>query len=172
MSTPFIGEIRMFGGNFAPRSFAFCDGQLLPISQYDALFALLGTTYGGDGFTTFALPNLPGRVPIHQGQASSGSTYAIGEQGGVESVTLTMQQMPGHGHVLDASTAPASATAQPGGSVTAQASAPLYTDAGTSVSLAPQAMSSTGGTQPHENIAPYQCIHFIICLEGIFPSRN
>jgi microcystin-dependent protein len=172
VSSPFIGEIRMFGGNFAPRSFAFCNGQLLPISQFEPLFFLIGTTYGGDGQQTFALPDLQGRVPIHQGQGPTGQTYPIGDRGGVESVTLTAQQLPLHTHALSASSAPASPTAQPGGSVTAESSAPLYA-AGSLVPLAPQAISSSGASaQPHDNLAPYQCINFIICLEGIFPQRN
>ena len=173
MSQPFIGEIRMFGGSFAPRSWAFCNGQLVAIAQNDALFSLLGTTYGGDGQTTFALPDLRGRVPIHRGQGAGFSSYDLGQVGGVESVTLLTQQLPAHSHAFVASSAAASPTSEPGGSVTAAASAPLYVEpTGALTGMSSQAITPTGGTQPHDNVAPFQCVSFIICLEGIFPSRN
>jgi len=173
VSQPFIGEIRMFGGNFAPRNFAFCNGQLIAIAQNEALFSLIGTTYGGDGQSTFALPNLQGRVPIHSGQGPGLSPYVLGQTGGVELVTLVTQQLPTHSHAFEASTGPASPTSEPGGSVVAAASAPLYVEpTGPLASMSAQAITSTGGTQPHDNIAPFLCVSFIICLFGIFPSRN
>ena len=173
MSQPFIGEIRMFGGSFAPRSWAFCNGQLLAIAQNDALFSLLGTTYGGDGQNTFALPDLRGRIPVHRGQGSGLSPYDLGQVGGVESVTLLTQQLPAHSHAFVASTAAASPTSEPGGSVTAAASAPLYVEpSGALAGMSSQAITPVGGTQPHGNVAPFQCVSFIICLEGIYPSRN
>ncbi len=171
MSQPFIGEVRMFGGNFAPRGWAFCNGQLLSIAQNNALFALIGTTYGGDGQTTFALPNLRSRVPMHMGNGA-GTTATIGEMGGVESVTLTTNQIPNHTHTLQASTATGTSAA-PAGNVLAASNAVKVYKAGTPANaLAAQAMTNSGGNQPHNNIQPYQCVNFIIALEGIFPSRN
>ena len=173
MSTPFLGEIRMFGGTFAPRSWAFCNGQLLAIAQNDALWSLLGTTYGGDGQETFALPDLQGRVPVHRGQGPGLSSYDLGQMGGTESVTLVTQQLPAHTHAFSASTAAGSPTSEPGGSVTASSSAPLYAEpVGALTSMSAQAITPSGGTQPHDNVAPFLCVTFIICLEGIFPSRN
>lgn len=171
MSQPFIGEIRMFGGNFAPVGFAFCNGQLLSIADNNALFALIGTTYGGDGQTTFALPNLQGRLPMHMG-SGAGTTVTIGEAGGTESVTLSANQIPNHTHALQASTA-AGTSAAPANNVLAASSAVKVYKAGTPANaLATQAIGNNGGNQPHGNIQPYQCINFIIALEGIFPSRN
>jgi microcystin-dependent protein len=175
VSEAFIGEIRIFAGNFAPRGYAFCSGQLLSIAQNAALFSLLGTTYGGDGQVTFALPDQRGRVPIHRGQGPGLSAHVIGEAGGVESVTLGAAQMPLHSHVLTASTATALATAEPPGSVTARANAQIYAPlpaSGVVLPLAPQAVASAGGSQPHSNLAPFQCVSFVICLEGIYPTRN
>lgn len=172
MASPFIGEIRLFAGNFAPRSYAFCDGQLVPIAQYDALFNLIGTTYGGDGETTFALPDLRGRVPVHQGTGPGSSTVTIGEMSGVETVTLTSNTLPAHTHALLATDAPAGATAGPAGNVLATASAPLYAAGASDEPMAAAAVGASGGSQPHDNMAPFLCIHFIIALEGVFPSRN
>jgi microcystin-dependent protein len=171
MSNPYIGEIRMFGGNFAPAGWAFCDGQLVPISENDALFTLIGTTYGGDGQETFALPNLQSRVPLHAGTGGDGITYQLGEQAGVESVTLTLNQLPIHGHQLMASNTTAS-TQTPGGNVPAQGAGQIYTSASSPIQLAPQTVAPTGGSQPHENLQPYLCISFIISLFGIFPSQT
>jgi microcystin-dependent protein len=167
MSDPFIGEIRMFAGNFAPAGWAFCSGQFLPISQNDALFALLGTTYGGDGQSTFALPDLRGRVPVHQG-----SGFTPGQAGGEEQVTLTVNQIAGHGHPL-MGTMSLSNDSSPKNNVLAQSNTfdPYQTTAG-SIAMAPQSISSVGGSQPHTNLQPYLCINFIIALEGIFPSQN
>ncbi|MGA7730021.1 MAG: tail fiber protein [Chloroflexia bacterium] len=165
MANPFIGEIRMFGGNFAPAGWAFCSGQLMPISENDALFVLLGTTYGGDGQETFALPDLRGRIPIHQG-----NTFILGETGGVESVTLTTQQIPIHNHALLASTNNA-ATANAQNNVLAQT--PSYTPyiAGftPNTPMASNIVMPVGGSQPHTNFQPYLCINFIISLFGVFP---
>lgn len=172
MSSPFIGEIRMFGGNFAPLNWAYCNGALIPISQNDALYVLLGTTYGGDGVNTFALPNLSGRTPVHQGQGLGLSNYVIGQVGGTENVTLNVNQYPAHTHTLlassDAGTLPGPGNDVLAGSTTMKA----YTDLAANVSLNPAALSSSGGSQPHDNMQPFLCISFIICLFGIFPSQN
>ena len=166
MAQPYVGEIRMFGGNFAPAGWMFCEGQLLPISENETLFQLIGTTYGGDGQAIFALPDLRGRIPIHQG---AGLTLA--ESGGTESVTLTQNQIPAHSHALVASTNAAQLSAGPNGSVLADAGATLlYAGAAPSISMSASAIGATGGSQPHENMAPYLCVSFIISLFGIFPS--
>ena len=172
MSQPFVGEIRMFGGNFAPSGWMLCEGQLLPISEYETLFNLIGTTYGGDGQETFALPDLQGRIPIHQGtNPKGGSTYILAEQGGVEAVTLTTQQIPIHSHPVLASTNPGNAT-QPKGNVTAQnASVTIYRAQPPAVNMNNQAVGITGGSQPHDNFQPYLCINFIISLFGVFPHQ-
>ena len=167
MAQPYIGEIRMFGGNFAPVGWMFCEGQLLPISENDALFNLIGTTYGGDGQSTFALPDLRGRLPVHQGSGS-----VIGEAGGVEQVALTTGQIPIHTHSLLASTGPGNVNT-PGGNVTGESAAvKIYYADQPSVAMGPQAISPTGGSQPHSNFQPYLCISFIISLFGIFPSQG
>lgn len=173
MSTPFLGVISMFGGNFAPRGYALCQGQLQSIAQNDALFALLGTTYGGDGQVTFALPDLRGRAPIHQGNLAGGSTYVIGQVLGTETVTLTASQMPAHNHTLGASSNPGSG-AGPTGAVWAAYTAGQNYAAAASANTAMNtgALSVSGGNQPHENRQPYLGINFIIALEGVFPSRN
>ena len=167
MSSPFIGEIRMFAGNFAPAGWAFCDGQLLAIAENDALFALIGTTYGGDGQTTFALPDLRGRVPIHQG-----NFHTLAELGGVESVTLTVSAMAPHAHPFRASTA-VGTTSAPSGRVLASPPVMMpYRAAAQDVSLAPDSVGPSGQQQPHENRQPYLTISFIISLFGIFPSQS
>ena len=165
MAQPYVGEIRMFAGNFAPAGWLFCEGQLLPISENETLFQLIGTTYGGDGQSTFALPDLRGRVPVHQGNG-----VILAETGGAEEVTLTVQQVPAHGHPLLASTGPAT-TNTPIGNVLAETSAiNLYIEDVASSSLNAAAVSSTGGSQPHTNFQPYLCVSFIISLFGIFPT--
>jgi microcystin-dependent protein len=173
MSDPYAGEIRMFAGSFAPNGWALCNGQLLPISEYELLFTLLGTTYGGDGQETFALPNLSGRVPVNMGTSrASGSTYTIGESAGVESVTLTTNQIPTHNHPLIASTNIATQSS-PSNTVLAQSSgAQMYFGDVTDSSLAPNTLQTAGGSQPHENMQPYLAVNFIIALYGIFPSQN
>jgi microcystin-dependent protein len=170
MSTPFIGEIRMFGGNFAPAGWAFCDGQPIPISENDALFTLIGTTYGGDGEETFNLPNLQSRVPMHAGTGPDGVTYDLGEQAGVEQVTLTVQQIPIHTHPLLGSNSTAT-TQSPGGNVAAQGVGQIYTSADSPIQLSPQSVAPTGGSQPHDNLQPYLCVNFIISLFGEFPHQ-
>lgn len=161
----------MFGGSFAPAGWAFCDGQLIPISENDALFTLIGTTYGGDGQETFALPNLQSRVPMHAG-TRDGITNQLGEMAGVESVTLTTNQIPIHSHAYIASNTVA-ASQLPGGNIAAQGAggAQIYTSASSPILLAPQSIGPTGGSQPHENLQPYLCISFIISLFGIFPNQ-
>jgi microcystin-dependent protein len=159
-----VGEIRMFGGNFAPAGWMFCEGQLLPISEYETMFNLIGTTYGGDGQSTFALPDLRGRVPIHQGGG-----FPLAQNGGVETVTLTVPQIPAHSHPMLASNdIPTQNTPQ--GNVTGQAAAKIYRAGSPSVTLNPGAVSFTGGSQPHTNFQPYLCVSFIISLFGIYPS--
>jgi len=171
MSGPYIGEIRMFAGNFAPVGWAFCNGALIPISENDALFNLIGTTYGGDGQETFALPNLQSRVPIHAGQGSGLSSYIIGEAAGVESVTLTTQQIPVHNHALLASSGLAN-SAIPQNTVLAQADIDMYVTDTVDVTLANQSIAIAGGSQPHENMAPFLVINFIISLYGVFPTQT
>lgn len=169
MSNPYIGEIRMFGGSFAPAGWAFCAGQLMPISQNDAMFTLIGTAFGGDGQETFGLPDMQGRIPMHAG---NGFSYA--EKSGTESVTLTIQQIPVHAHVPLCSSGPGNQT--PGNGVWAaksNASDTIYSDAGASAgTFNAQAVGPTGGSQPHDNMMPYLVISFIISLFGIFPSQT
>jgi microcystin-dependent protein len=162
---PFVGEIRMFAGNFAPAGWMFCEGQLLPISENETLFQLIGTTYGGDGESTFALPDLRGRLPLHRGNG-----FILAETGGVESVTLTVNQIPAHSHPLLGSTSLATdANAQD--NVPAQASTFFpYLNAPPASPMGPQAIGPVGGSQPHDNFQPYLCIDFIISLFGVFPS--
>lgn len=169
MSTPYIGEVRLFGGNFAPAGWAFCHGQLLSIAEYEVLFQLIGTTYGGDGETTYALPDLRGRVPVHQGQGPGLTARTLGERDGVETVTLTAGQMPRHTHALLAN--PAAATAStPGGALLAATSVASYDTAAGTTPMAATAVGSAGGTQPHENMAPTLAVSYIISLFGIYPS--
>jgi microcystin-dependent protein len=167
MAEPFLGSILIFGGNFAPQGWAFCNGQLLPINQNQALFSLLGTTYGGNGQTTFALPDLRGRVPIHFGQGPGLSSYSEGQVGGVESVTLIATQMPQHQHVQPATNAD-EGTNRPNSAVPARGG--VYAAGSDGSALAPT--SPAGGNQAHENRQPFLAINFIIALQGIFPSRN
>ncbi len=172
MSDPFVGEIRMFAGTFAPLGFAFCDGQLLAVSQNDALFSLLGTFYGGDGRNTFGLPDLRGRIPVHMGQGPGLSNRPIGQKTGVEQVTLTTNQLPAHSHSPQAVNSPGNASS-PASAVFGNASGGnFYTSGAPTLAMNAAAVSSTGGNQPHTNFMPYQCINFIIALVGIYPSRN
>lgn len=172
MSEPFVGEVRMFAGNFAPRGWAFCDGQLLAVSQNDALFSLLGTIYGGDGRTTFGLPDLRGRIPIHAGSGPGLSPRRLGSKGGAENVTLTVNQLPSHTHAMQAS-ADAATTPNPAGSVLAATltSTPYIEDT-PNVNLSGNAVTNVGGSRSHTNLMPFLCIHFIIALVGIYPSRH
>jgi microcystin-dependent protein len=166
MSDSYIGEIRMFAGNFAPAGWSFCEGQLMPISENDALFALLGTTYGGDGQETFALPDLRGRLPIHFGGGMS-----TGESGGAESVTLTVNQLPTHSHALMASTNTATQTTPNTTVLGTPTAIDLYRVGSASSPMASQLATPVGGSQPHDNSQPYLCISFIISLFGIYPSQ-
>jgi microcystin-dependent protein len=172
MSEPFVGEIRMFGFGFAPQGWALCNGQLLPISQNTALFSLLGTTYGGDGRTTFALPNMQSRVPVCQGQGPGLSSYAEGQAGGAETVTLAAAQMPGHTHPVKASSS-AAGSDQPGGRALARSASHIYTaEPDTSTVMNADMLGGAGGSQPHGNIQPYLAVNFCIALTGIFSPRN
>jgi len=172
MSNPYVGEIRLFGANFAPAGWMFCDGSVLPISENETLFQLIGTTYGGDGQSTFALPDLRGRVPVHQGTGPGTSTRLLAETGGSETVTLTAAQMPAHRHQLNASTAAAVASAGPTGVLAASAVAQFYGPGVPSTDMAANAITQQGGNQPHQNMAPYLAVSFIISLYGIFPSQG
>lgn len=176
MSEPFIAEIRIFAGNFAPRGWAFCDGQLLPISNNTALFSLIGTTYGGDGRTTTALPNLQERVPMHPGRGPGLTARRLGEKVGVETVTLVEAQIPSHSHTAraattggQAGTGPSNTTviARTGGGDQFQTNT-----SGSLVDMASEALATTGGGQAHTNIQPYLTLNFIIALQGLFPSRS
>ena len=167
MTEPYIGEIRLFAGNFAPVGWLLCQGQLLPIDQYDVLFNLIGTTYGGDGQTTFALPNLASRIPYHQG-----SGYVLGQQGGVEQVTLTQQQLPVHTHAANANSSNGSQPA-PGGNVWGAGTLTNYTTSqAADTTMNPAALTPAGSSQPHDNMPPFLCVNFIIATEGIYPSPN
>jgi microcystin-dependent protein len=173
---PFIGEIRIFGGNFAPRGWAMCNGQLLSISQNTALFSLLGTMYGGDGRTTFALPNLQGSAPLMAGQGNGLSHREVGEVGGSPTVTLTTSQLPGHAHAVSGTTTPGSVP-DPAGDVwgvagAARGTAMYSASPGSAPQMSPQAFTVAGSGQPHNNLPPYLVLTFIIALQGIFPSRQ
>jgi microcystin-dependent protein len=171
MAEPFVGEIRMFGGNFAPVGWAFCDGSVMPIADNEALFTLIGTIYGGNGVTTFALPDLRGRVPVHQGGGGGVAQKVIGQSSGVESVTLNQFQMPAHSHALFASTA-ASSPAISRSAVLGATQVAVYGSGVPSVPMAATAITVVGGGQPHNNVAPVVALSFIIALFGIFPSQN
>ena len=166
MAQPYVGEIRMFGGNFAPAGWAFCQGQLMPISENETLFQLIGTTYGGDGQSTFGLPDLRGRVPVHQGNG-----FTLAETGGVETVTLSTAQIPSHTHAMLASNDVPAGTS-PQNNVSGQAAAKIYRAGNPSVFLNPQSLGQAGNSQPHDNFQPYLCVDFIISLFGIFPSQT
>ena len=176
MSQPFVGEIRMFAGNFAPAGWQFCDGSLLPISEFETLFNLIGTTYGGDGQSTFAVPDLRGRAPVHMGQGPGLSSMQLAETGGAETITLTTSQIPAHPHTLLAGGAagtnlpgnalPATASGGPGGLLT------YAPTGGATTTLSPKMLQATGGNQPHDNLQPFLCVSFIISLFGVFPSQT
>lgn len=166
MPQPYVGEIRMFGGNYAPSGWMFCDGSLLAIAENDTLFNLIGTTYGGDGQETFALPDLRGRLPVHQGNG-----FALAQTGGVETVTLTTNQIPAHTHPLLASTAVVSDTTPLNNVIGQSASFQIYSQQAATVAMAANAIAPVGGNQPHDNRQPYLCVNFIISLFGIFPSQ-
>jgi microcystin-dependent protein len=173
MSEPFVGEIRMFAGNFAPRGWAFCDGQLLAVSQNDALFSLFGTIYGGDGRTTFGLPDLRGRIPIHAGHGPGLSERRLGAKMGEEKVTLTVNQLPSHNHEpMQASTNAGTGNAPFGQLPANSPSVDLWIEDSQSENLASAAISHVGGSQAHSNLMPFLCVHFIVALFGIYPSRH
>ncbi|MGR3276433.1 phage tail protein [Acaryochloris marina NIES-2412] len=173
MSEPFVGEIRMFAGNFAPRGWALCDGQLLAVSQNDSLFSLLGTIYGGDGRTTFGLPDLRGRVPIHAGSGPGLTNRSLGSKSGTETETLTVNQLPSHTHELQGTTN-IGTQPNPGGYVLATNTSmkPYAVNETLDATLASQSISNLGGSQSHTNLQPFLCINFIIALFGIYPSRQ
>ena len=179
MADPFIGEIRMVGFSFNPRGWALCNGQLMSIAQNTALFSLLGTTFGGDGVQTFGLPDLRGRVPLHQGSGPGLSTYVLGQLAGTENVTLLSTQMPQHTHLVNCQTATGSVTAPAanypaGNQVNRDTGVAVDTtyDPATNGTMNPAVIGIAGGSQPHANIQPYLCVNFVIALVGIFPSRN
>jgi len=170
MSEPFVAEIRIFAGNFAPRGWAFCNGQLLPVSQNTALFSLIGTTYGGDGRTSTALPNLQGRAPMHPGRGPGLTARRLGERGGVETVTLTEAQMPSHNHT-------ARASEEDGRFLTPEnmyfgAGSTIYAQGTSNATMAEQTLPNAGGSQPHDNLQPFLVMNYIIALVGLYPSRS
>lgn len=173
MSTPYVGEIRMFGGNFAPQGWMFCDGSLLPISgEYETLFYLIGTTYGGDGNSTFALPDLRGRIPAHMGIGPGLSPYTIGETLGSEEVTLTNNQIPSHTHTMSASSNIGGRTNPTNNVLARSTNADIYSGDAPNGAMAGTAVSTVGGSQPHGNLMPTLCVNFIISLYGIFPTPS
>jgi microcystin-dependent protein len=174
-STPFLGELMLFCGNFAPLGWALCNGQLLSIAQNTALFSLLGTTFGGNGQTTFALPDLRGRVPVHAGQGPGLTLYDLGQAGGTEQVTLLSNQMPLHNHNANCFSTPGDEQKSPAGALWAeesQRSTTVYATTGTVSTMGGQAIGTAGGSQPHPNIQPFTCLNFCIALQGEFPSRT
>lgn len=171
MSEPFLAEVRIVGFNFAPRGWALCDGQILPINQNQSLYSLLGTTYGGDGRTSFALPDLRGRVPIHVGQSNGGADHREGQKGGEETHTLSANEMPQHDHPAQCSTDNATSNTASGNTL-ARATSTIYQDASNLTNMSSAAVSNVGGGQAHENMQPYLVLNFCIALQGLFPSRN
>jgi microcystin-dependent protein len=173
VADPFVAEIRIFPFNFAPKGWAFCDGQVLPLSQNTALFSLLGTTYGGNGKSTFALPNLQGSAPMHPGQGPGLSLHDLGESGGVAAVTLLESEMPAHSHAVNGSTGPANLQGPAADRVLGRANTNVYLDNPANlVPLAPQAAAPAGGGLPHNNMQPYLTLNFNIALQGVFPPRS
>lgn len=173
MSEPFVAEIRIFAGNFAPRGWAFCNGQLLPVSQNTALFSLIGTTYGGDGRSTTALPNLQGRAPMHPGRGPGLTSRRLGQRGGVETVTLTEAQMPNHNHSVMASSTRAENPSPVDANLARSERGQIYNNSATNlVNFAEQAIGSAGGSQSHNNMQPFLTLNYIIALVGLYPSRG
>ena len=172
MSDPFIAEIRIFAGNFAPRNWAFCNGQLLPIAQNTALFSLIGTIYGGDGRTTTALPNLQGRAPMHPGRGPGLTSRLLGQRGGVEYETLTEAQMPQHSHAARGLPAPSNRPSPENSTFGRAMGATPYAADVNRVAMADEALQPTGGSQSHNNLQPFLAINFIIALQGLYPSRS
>jgi microcystin-dependent protein len=173
MAQPYVGEIRIFAGNFAPSGWQLCEGQLLPISENETLFQLIGTTFGGDGQSTFAVPDLRGRIPVHMGQGPGISqTYILGQLGGVESVTLTTQQIPQHNHPLLANAGTGHVSQPQDGYIAAHRDHAVFSAAAPADAMGAQSILPAGGNQPHTNLPPYLCVNFIISLFGIFPSQT
>lgn len=171
-ATPYVGQIMAFGGNYAPQGWALCDGSLLSIDQYQVLFTLIGTTYGGDGQTTFALPDLRGRAALHQGQGPGLSSYSLGQAGGAEAVTLTVGQLPPHSHPVLGNSG-AGTSPNPSGAVWAGSPVSVYTaGAAANAAMNATAVSASGGSQPHDNMLPFLTLNFCIALEGIYPSQG
>lgn len=172
MSEPFLAEVRIVGFNFAPRGWAFCDGQILPINQNQSLYSLLGTTYGGDGRTSFALPDLRGRTPLHVGRSNGGEEHRLGQKSGEETHTLAANEMPQHRHVLQASSADGN-NLNPGGHVLGREVGGIYEESATTLTtMRSGTITNVGGGQAHENMQPYLAVNFCIALQGLFPSRN
>jgi microcystin-dependent protein len=171
VSEPFLAEVRIVAFNFAPRGWAFCDGQILPINQNQNLYSLLGTTYGGDGRTSFALPDLRGRVPIHVGRSNGGGNHTLGQRNGEETHTLSAGEMPQHKHPLQATNDAGTATA-PQGDVLAEASLPVYDSFASATAMGSGSVANTGGGQAHNNMQPTLVLNFCIALQGLPPSRN
>jgi len=175
MSEPFLAEVRIVGFNFAPRGWAFCDGQILPINQNQSLYSLLGTTYGGDGRTSFALPDLRGRTPIHRG-SSNGTNHALGQKGGEETHTLSANELPNHDHNLQATSEGANTPIPTGNLLASTAPSEFYAafpnNSSQQAVLANGTVANVGGGQAHENMMPYIAVNFCIALQGLFPSRN
>jgi microcystin-dependent protein len=167
MAQPYVGELRIFAGNFAPSGWMFCEGQLLPISENNTLFALIGTTYGGDGQSTFALPDLRGRLPLHQGNG-----HILAETGGAEEVTLSINQIPSHSHPMIGSSGNGSQSNPQNNVLASSTLVKLYSGEAADTAMAPTSITSVGGSQPHTNFQPYLCVNYIISLFGIFPSQN
>jgi microcystin-dependent protein len=172
MADPFVAEIRIFPFNFAPKGWAFCDGQLMPLSQNTALFSLLGTTYGGDGKSNFALPNMQGNVPMHPGQGPGLSLHDLGETGGSETVTLLESEIPPHAHAMMGATPPATSNLANGFILTRSVNGSAYGAAANLATLDPNTLTPTGGDQPHNNMQPYLTLNFCIALQGVFPPRT
>ncbi len=174
MSEPFLGQIKMFGGNFAPRGWAFCNGQLLPIAQNTALFSLLGTTYGGDGRTTFGVPDLRGRASMHPGRGPGLSTYRLGQRGGAEHITLNVNEIPSHNHSVEANSDPGNVASPVNAIPGAEVAGPvdIWTTNAKNGDMKASTIQNTGGSQQHENRQPFLGVHYIIALAGVYPSRN
>lgn len=171
MANPYVGEIRLFAGNFAPVGWFLCQGQTLPISEYEVLYTLIGTTYGGDGQQTFNLPNLASRVPVHQGSLAGGGTYVLGQTGGAEQVILTTNQIAAHSHPASCSAANGTG-GSPAGSVLAASATALYTVVSPSGAMNGASIAPSGGSLPHENRPPYLALNFIIAWAGIYPTQS
>lgn len=169
---PFVAEIRIFPFNFAPKGWAFCNGQILPLSQNTALFSLLGTTYGGDGKSNFALPNMQGNAPMHPGQGPGLSLHDLGETGGSETVSLLESEIPSHSHTLNASTGDANAQNATGGMYATGIGIGMYAVPGALTQMSPNSLAPAGGDQPHNNMQPYLTLNFCIALQGVFPPRT